>query len=115
MSDVTRRIPRKGRGREELLRELCEHVLCAPCTTQGLARRLGVSVPTVSRLLVRVRKRLAARGAELVSVRSGRAWHYEIREAGDPAWASFARLKGLVKAPSAPPPGGIDDVVYTGR
>lgn len=115
MNEITGRSPRKGRDRESLAREACEHILCAPYTAAGLARRLGISLPTAARLVARLRKSLAARGADLVSVRRGRSWHYEIREPAGPAWPAFARLRGFVRKPLRPVAGEIDDVVYSGR
>jgi hypothetical protein len=113
MDEVT---GRKGAVEEERLRRAAEeHILCAPYTTRGLARRLGVSVPTTSRLLAKLRKSLAGRGAELVSVRRGRAWHYEIRETEAPAASKFARLRGFVRRLAPAPGDGIDDVIYSGR
>jgi hypothetical protein len=115
MNEITGHSSRRGRDREALAREACEHILCAPYTTGGLARRLGISLPGAARLVARLRKSLAARGAELLSVRRGRSWHYEIREPADAAWSSFARLKGFVRAPLRPAAGKPDDVIYSGR
>lgn len=115
MNEVSESRPRKGRDGEALAREAAEHILCARYTARELARRLGVSVPTVSRLLARLRAALLARGGELVSVRRGRHWQYEIREPEGRAWEAFARLRGFVRKPLRPAAGEIEDVVYSGR
>lgn len=115
MSELSESGSKRELGREALAREAAEHILCARYTARELARRLGVSVPTVSRVLARLRASLAARGGELVSVRRGRAWHYEIREPQGGAWEAFARLRGFVRKPLRPIAGEIDDVVYSGR
>ena len=49
---------------------------------ESLALKLGVSVPTASRLVKTLRKDLARRGKRLVSVRSHEGFHYEVRDEG---------------------------------
>ncbi len=115
MSELSKSGSQRERSREALAREAADHILCARYTARGLARKLGVSVPTVSRALARLRASLSARGGELVSVRRGRVWHYEIREPESRAWEAFARLRGFVRKPLRPPAGGPEDVVYSGR
>jgi hypothetical protein len=46
----------------------------------SLAAKLGVSVPTASRLVEGLKKDLARRGKRLVSVRSEEGFHYEVRD-----------------------------------
>ena len=48
----------------------------------SLAAKLGVSVPTASRLIEGLKKDLARRGKRLVSVRSEAGFHYEVRDEG---------------------------------
>lgn len=106
-------VGRKARTRKDLrtlVRELEEHILCADQDARSLARAVGASPATLARALVRLRKDLEARGAELLSVRRGRRWHYEIRGAGGRGWERFLALVGSVPSAS----GDVDDVVYSG-
>ena len=108
-----------GERIEGLVGEAETHVLCHGHTTESLARALGVSPATAARVLARLRRKLAARGGELVSVRKGRAWHYEIREEDRLAelWRSDPLLKavGALRGSARRPGRSIDDVVYDGR
>jgi hypothetical protein len=46
----------------------------------SLAGKLGVSVPTASRLVEALKKDLGRRGKHLVSVRSEAGFHYEVQD-----------------------------------
>lgn len=61
-------------------RVLAIHIVCREHATATLARAVGVSVPPVPRLVVRLRQLIASRGGEMVSIRRDRVCHYEIRE-----------------------------------
>lgn len=107
------------RAVEDLAKEAEVHILCREHTTATLARVLGISDPTAARLIARLRRMVAARGGELVSVRNGRAWHYEIREQEErlaKAWSSDPLLKavGSIRGTKRPPGQTLDDVIYNG-
>jgi hypothetical protein len=104
---------------DDLLAEAETHIICREHTTASLARALGVSVPTAARLVVHLRARLAARGGELVSVRKGRSWHYEIREKEEwlaKIWSTDPLLKavGSLRGPKRSPGQSVDDIIYNG-
>jgi hypothetical protein len=74
-------------------------------------------VATVARTIVELRKRVAPQGYELVSVKEGTRWYYEIREKGKGAWDSdpFVRGVGSVKGVRRPQGTSIDDALYGRR
>ena len=108
------------RKMDDLVKEAELHIICREHTTETLAQALGVSVPTAARLVVRLRAVVATREGELVSIRKGRSWHYEIREqeawlakiwSTDPLLKAVGALRGTKRSPSE----SIDDVVYNGK
>ena len=105
---------------EDLLHEAEIHIVCREHTTSSLARALGVSVPTMARLVVRLRQLIGSRGGELVSIRKGRVWHYEIREQEQwlsKVWSTDPLLKavGALRGPKRPLGETVDDIIYDGR
>jgi hypothetical protein len=59
-------------------REAYRHIVSREHTTKTLAAALGVSVATAARTIAALRAALERRGLRLVSVRSRRAFHFEI-------------------------------------
>ena len=80
----------------------------------SLARAMGVSIATVGRFLAALRRGLAGRGGDLVSVKRGVRWHYEIRDddARSRRWAHLRRWVGVVDGEPHEPGESIDDVLY---
>ena len=80
----------------------------------SLARAMGVSIATVGRLLAALRRRLARRGGDLVSVKRGIRSHYEIRDdaARSRRWAHVRRWIGVADGRPRAAGESIDDVLY---
>jgi hypothetical protein len=55
-------------------------ILAGKHNTASLAGKLGVSVPTASRIVEQLRKDLLRHGRHLVSIRSEAGFHYEVRD-----------------------------------
>lgn len=75
------------RGRGEQVRQVKEaylFLLAGRHHAASLAAKLGVSVPTASRVILLLRKELARSGRRLVSVHSGKGFHYEVRDDSRP-------------------------------
>jgi len=105
---------RRG-GPEALLAPAHIHLLCRGHTTATLARALGISTATAARLVARLRKRLAGEGLELVSVRRGKSWQYEVRgdEQAGRLWESDSLVKNLGCVKGSRRRGEtVDDAVY---
>lgn len=105
--------PRRRRDEawEELVRTAEIHVLCCPHTTASLAKALGVSTATVSRVLAAVRKR----GVQVVSVRENGGWHYEVKNRGEIARAQHEALRsliGFIKEGKGSPLKPEDELIY---
>ncbi len=100
-------------ARVDLVRDLRLHMRCHPHTTETLARKLGVSVATVARGIVELRRHLARQGESLVSVKEGKDWHYEIR-GDDDRWKSDPLLRGVGSIKGVRPPANEseDDALY---
>jgi hypothetical protein len=67
-----------GGGVASLEERIHIHLLAGPHTTGSLSTACGASVPTLARALARLRVVLRKHGMELVSVRSGGGYRYEI-------------------------------------
>src|SRR5436190_23064989 len=67
-------------GQDRRIKEVYLFILSGSHNTASLAAKLGLSVPTVSRLVESLKKDLVRRGKRLVSVRSDEGFHYEIRD-----------------------------------
>ena len=112
MSTTLGRRPRVKKAFGTLVREAEDFILCAEWSPRDLARVLGVSPATLSRVLAALRRAVKARGGDLVSVRRGGRWHYEIREDKSEAWARFDKLIGSVDVDPIPEK-DHDAVIYT--
>lgn len=66
------------RTRTDAVREACLHILAGRHNVRSLAGVLGVSIPTVARVVESLRVALRREGRRLVSVRTKRGWHYEV-------------------------------------
>ena len=102
-------------GRRELSGRLDEAYLLLTAgrhTTAGLARALGVSVPTAFRVIERLRRR----GTKIESVKRGREWYFEVLEdeALEAAWKSDPLLRkiGFIRGARRKPGESEDDVLY---
>jgi hypothetical protein len=104
MSTTVARRPRVKKAFQTLVREAEVYILCAPLSAPQLARDLGASVATTARVIAELRRTLKARGGELVSVRRGRRFHYEIREDRTRAWERFLRRVDGLKLHAQGPP-----------
>ena len=85
---------------EGLEEQVFLHVLGAGHTTESLARAVGVSAPTVSRALARLRRALRAAGMDLGSIRLPEGYRFEVRGHAEyvrQAWPG-SRLRGLAGA-----------------
>ncbi len=111
---------RRSPRRAELVQETYLHLLGdRPHTTASLARVLGVSAATTSRVLEDLRRDLSRRGMAVVSVRSGRSWRYLLTypkgvppvDPSDP----LVRLVGSIKAWDDPRVRTEDDEIYEDR
>lgn len=102
------------RDRSGLARQAHDHILCRAHTAETLARALGVSVATVARLLVELRRTLARESAGLVSVKEGLSWRYEVREEEADLWDRdpFVRAIGFATDVRRPPGQSVDDALY---
>jgi hypothetical protein len=67
-----------GSGVATLEERVHVHLLAGPHSTASLSVACGASVPTLARAIARLRVLLRKRGMELVSVRSGGGYRYEI-------------------------------------
>jgi hypothetical protein len=72
-----------GGGVARLEERVHIHLLAGPHTTGSLSAACGTSVATLSRAVARLRVLLRKHGMELVSVRSGAGYRYEIFGAED--------------------------------
>ncbi len=109
-----------GGGIATLEERIHVHLLAGPHTTGSLSVACGASVPTLARALARLRVLLRKRGMELVSVRSGGGYRYEIFGAEDhvrKAWrGSLLRsLAGSVSERKPGKPGKPEDETVYGR
>jgi hypothetical protein len=96
---MTTTLARRSRVRKDfraLVREAKLYILCAPLSARQVARDIGASPATTARVLAALRRELKAKGGELVSVRRGRRWHYEIRENNPEAWKRLDKLIGSI-------------------
>ena len=114
------RTAKRTQGKSQnLVRQAELHIHCREHTTESLAQSLGVSFATAARVVDTLRKEVVARGGELVSVRRGRSWHYEIREEErlEKLWKTDPLLKavGALRGVKRPFGESIDDIVYNGR
>jgi hypothetical protein len=91
MSTTVARRPRVRKDFRTLVRDAEIHILCGGRSARVLARDIGASPATTARVLAELKRRVRARGGELVSVRRGRRSHYEIREDNTAAWERFLR------------------------
>jgi hypothetical protein len=62
------------------VKDLHLFILAGEYNAASLAAKLGVSVPTASRLVESLKRDLARQGKRLVSVRSEKGFHYEVRD-----------------------------------
>lgn len=92
MSTEVGRRPRVKADFATLVRKAHDFIYCAEWSPRELARKLGASPATLSRIVAALRRELKANGGELVSVRRGRRWHYEIRQDNSEAWARFDKV-----------------------
>ena len=76
--------------RELLLREAHLHLTSGRHTTASLARTLGVSSATASRIV----QALRSRGHDIVSMKEGSRWYFAVKDDEDPAWTRDPLLKG---------------------
>src|SRR6266852_1080224 len=99
--------------KRRLVHDLRLHIRCRPHTSESLARKLGVSVATVARALLELRRDLAREGLSLVSVKEGKDWHYELREKED-VWVNdpLLRAVGSIKEVSRLSGERADDALY---
>ena len=113
MSTRTVRKDGPASSRGTLVRGLRLHIRCRPHTSGTLARKLGVSVATMDRALVDLRRDLAKVGLSLVNVKEGKEWHYEIREKED-VWNTdpLLRAVGSVKGARRLAGESVDDALY---
>jgi hypothetical protein len=92
------------------------HISCREHDTASLARAMRVSAATASRIVAQLRRELAGQGIEMVTVRKGRKWHYEIRdeEHAREAMQRLVDMAGFIKGdgPILRPGETVDDVVY---
>lgn len=111
---------RRSPRRAELVQEAYLHILGdRPRTTASLARVLGVSAATTSRVLEDLRRDLSRKGMAVVSVRSGRSWRYLLTypkgvppvDPNDP----LVRLVGSIKTWDEPRFRTEDDEIYEDR
>lgn len=113
---TTRTVRRKAgvKARPGLAREAHHHILCRPHTAGTLARSLGVSVATVARALVELRRLLSREGARLVSVKEGASWRYEVRDRDEDVWSGdpFVRAVGFAAGVRRPRGEGVDEALY---
>ena len=107
---------RPTRTPEDLKGEAYLHLKGRRHTAESLAKALGVSVASTSRVIELIKKDLKSKGGELVSVRTGSGWHYEIRDEKitEAAWQHdpLLRMVGVVKMKPLPPGKSLDDVIY---
>ncbi len=66
--------------RDRRMKEAFLFILAGEHNAASLARKLGISVPTASRLVEVLKGSLARRGRRLVSVRTEGGFHYEVRD-----------------------------------
>jgi hypothetical protein len=103
MPTTVARRPRVRKDFRTLVQEAEIYILCAKRSAPELARDLKASPATTARVLAALRRKIEARGGEVVCVRRGRRSHYEIREDTTKAWERFLRLidrlKGSFKGP----------------
>jgi DNA-binding transcriptional regulator LsrR (DeoR family) len=77
---IAQRNPKPSREQDRQMKDAYLFILAGEHNAASLAGKLGVSLPTASRLLEMLRKDLARRGKRLVSVRSEDGFHYEVRD-----------------------------------
>ena len=96
------------------LRELAYlHILAREHNTDSLASALGVSFTTAARVVEELRAGLREDGDELLSVKSGKGWHYEIRRAPKHDWGKDPLLSYVIpKEHIHPPRGKAEDADY---
>ena len=86
------------------------------CDTAALAKLMKVSRATASRVLAELRRTLARKGDELVTVRDSRGWFYEIRfgERTLRRRREVSKMAGFIKGgpPILRPGETVDDVLY---
>jgi len=76
---VQRRL-KDSREHERQMKDAYLFILAGEHNAASLAAKLGVSVPTASRLIEGLKRDLTRRGKRLVSVRSDEGFHYEVRD-----------------------------------
>lgn len=83
MTQAQRR-PKDVREQDRQLKEAYLFILAGEHNAASLAVKLGVSVPTASRVIEGLKKDLARSGRRIVSVRSEAGFHYEVRDDARP-------------------------------
>lgn len=77
---LAQRSLKDSRGHDRQMKDARLFILAGKHNAASLAARLGVSVPTASRLVEGLKRDLARRGMRLVSVRSAKGFHYEVMD-----------------------------------
>lgn len=73
-------------------------IVCREHTSASLATACVVSAATMSRVLLRLRKKLAKEGLELRSVRGPGGWHYEIKGESERRHQAWQKLLTEIKS-----------------
>lgn len=110
---LARRLPKTEKTRKELVELAYLHILAQEHNTDSLAKALAVSFPTATRVVEELRRKLASEGGDLVSVKTSKGWHYEIRQdrsnwREDPLW----KLIGRVRSPKPRRMKPEDEIIY---
>ena len=86
------------------------------CDTAALAKLMKVSRATASRIVAELKRTLAKKGDELVTVRDSRGWYYEIRlgERTLRRMREASKMAGFIKGdpPILRPGETVDEVLY---
>ncbi len=118
MNAVKVGVKRGERGLQELARKAYWHILGRGHTTSSLAQALGVSTATMARAIARLRKDVVARGEELVSVKAGKRWRFELRGGEDRSrsrWQKLRKYGGFIAKWRGSRKKTDDDIIYGER